>query len=173
MTASNRRAQGTAVRRSAGVRYADRGNWFGNDWYARYRAYADTLEAAIADRPDDMTIAMHLCRGNFRSSHAASGGYDPAADADEISALTETESLARRGEVSSRRKKGRKIVIARRKRQLNKAIKLGNWENVVFLTDDLSIIYSEDMSKGLSDYRVSFGLYLFPVGAMSTFMLNS
>lgn len=43
--------------------------------------YADTLEAAIADRPDDMTIAMHLCRGNFRSSHAASGGYDPAADA--------------------------------------------------------------------------------------------
>jgi len=43
--------------------------------------YADTLEAAIAGRPDDLTIAMHMCRGNFRSSHAASGGYDPAADA--------------------------------------------------------------------------------------------
>jgi len=43
--------------------------------------YADTLEAAICTRPADMTIAMHLCRGNFRSSHAASGGYDPAADA--------------------------------------------------------------------------------------------
>ena len=28
-----------------------------------------------------MTIAMHLCRGNFRSTWAASGGYDPAADA--------------------------------------------------------------------------------------------
>lgn len=44
-------------------------------------AYADTLEAAIADRPDDLTIAMHMCRGNFRSTHAASGGYQPAVDA--------------------------------------------------------------------------------------------
>jgi len=44
-------------------------------------AYADTLEAAIADRPADLTIAMHMCRGNFRSTHAASGGYQPAVDA--------------------------------------------------------------------------------------------
>ncbi len=44
-------------------------------------AYADMLERAIADRPDDLTIAMHLCRGNFRSTHVASGGYDPAVDA--------------------------------------------------------------------------------------------
>jgi len=44
-------------------------------------AYADTLEQAICDRPDDMTIAMHMCRGNFRSTHVASGGYDPAVDA--------------------------------------------------------------------------------------------
>lgn len=44
-------------------------------------AYADMLERAIADRPADMTIAMHLCRGNFRSTWVASGGYDPAADA--------------------------------------------------------------------------------------------
>ena len=36
---------------------------------------------AILDRPKDMTIAMHLCRGNFRSNHAAEGAYDPAADA--------------------------------------------------------------------------------------------
>lgn len=43
--------------------------------------YADCLEAAITDRPDDMTIGMHLCRGNFRSTYAASGGYDPAVDA--------------------------------------------------------------------------------------------
>jgi len=28
-----------------------------------------------------MTIAMHMCRGNFRSTHAAQGAYDPAADA--------------------------------------------------------------------------------------------
>lgn len=44
-------------------------------------AYAKMMEKAIGDRPDDMIIAMHLCRGNFRSTHAAEGGYDPAADA--------------------------------------------------------------------------------------------
>ena len=43
--------------------------------------YASMLDAAIADRPDDLTIAMHMCRGNFRSTHAAAGGYDPAVDA--------------------------------------------------------------------------------------------
>lgn len=53
----------------------------GFDPHELIERYADTLEAAIADRPDDLTIAMHMCRGNFRSSHAAAGGYDPAADA--------------------------------------------------------------------------------------------
>ena len=43
--------------------------------------YADMLERSIADRPDDMTIAMHMCRGNFRSTWVAQGGYDPAVDA--------------------------------------------------------------------------------------------
>jgi len=43
--------------------------------------YAWMMHEAIRDRPDDMVIAMHMCRGNFRSTHAATGGYDPAADA--------------------------------------------------------------------------------------------
>ena len=43
--------------------------------------YADMLERSIADRPDDMTIGMHMCRGNFRATFGASGGYDPAVDA--------------------------------------------------------------------------------------------
>jgi methionine synthase II (cobalamin-independent) len=43
--------------------------------------YAWMMNEAIKDRPDDMVIAMHMCRGNFRSTHAASGAYDPAADA--------------------------------------------------------------------------------------------
>ena len=43
--------------------------------------YAWMMSEAIRDRPDDMIIAMHMCRGNFRSTHAAEGGYDPAADA--------------------------------------------------------------------------------------------
>ena len=43
--------------------------------------YAQTMHDAIKDRPDDMIIAMHLCRGNFQSTWAAEGAYDPAADA--------------------------------------------------------------------------------------------
>ena len=39
------------------------------------------MHEAIKDRPDDMLVAMHMCRGNFRSRHAAEGGYDPAAAA--------------------------------------------------------------------------------------------
>jgi 5-methyltetrahydropteroyltriglutamate--homocysteine methyltransferase len=42
--------------------------------------YADMINAAISDIPADMTITMHLCRGNFRSSFVASGGYDPIAE---------------------------------------------------------------------------------------------
>ncbi len=42
--------------------------------------YADMINSAIADIPDDMTITMHLCRGNFRSTFIASGGYEPVAD---------------------------------------------------------------------------------------------
>ena len=43
--------------------------------------YAWMLNEAIKDRPSDMVIGMHMCRGNFRSTHAASGSYDAAADA--------------------------------------------------------------------------------------------
>lgn len=43
--------------------------------------YAWMMNEAIKDRPDDMLIGMHMCRGNFRSTHAATGAYDPAADA--------------------------------------------------------------------------------------------
>ncbi len=43
--------------------------------------YAWMMNEAIKNRPDDMIIGMHMCRGNFRSTHAAEGAYDPAADA--------------------------------------------------------------------------------------------
>ena len=43
--------------------------------------YARMIHDAIKDRPADLVIGMHMCRGNFRSTHAATGGYDPAADA--------------------------------------------------------------------------------------------
>jgi len=38
--------------------------------------YADLINAAIADRPADMTVTMHLCRGNYRSTHMGTGGYE-------------------------------------------------------------------------------------------------
>ena len=42
--------------------------------------YADMINAAIADIPEDMAITMHLCRGNFRSTFVAAGGYEPVAE---------------------------------------------------------------------------------------------
>jgi 5-methyltetrahydropteroyltriglutamate--homocysteine methyltransferase len=38
------------------------------------------INTAIDNRPADMTITMHLCRGNFRSSWIAQGGYEPVAE---------------------------------------------------------------------------------------------
>jgi 5-methyltetrahydropteroyltriglutamate--homocysteine methyltransferase len=42
--------------------------------------YAAMINTAISDIPSDMTIAMHLCRGNFQSTFVASGGYEPVAE---------------------------------------------------------------------------------------------
>ncbi len=52
----------------------------GDDPAALPNIYAGMINAAISDIPADMTITMHLCRGNFRSSFAASGGYEPVAE---------------------------------------------------------------------------------------------
>ena len=52
----------------------------GDDPAALPAIYAAMINAAIADIPSDMTITMHLCRGNFRSSYVASGGYEPIAE---------------------------------------------------------------------------------------------
>jgi 5-methyltetrahydropteroyltriglutamate--homocysteine methyltransferase len=43
--------------------------------------YSWMMREAIKDRPEDMVIGMHMCRGNFRSTHAAEGAYDQAAEA--------------------------------------------------------------------------------------------
>ncbi|MBO6777332.1 MAG: 5-methyltetrahydropteroyltriglutamate--homocysteine S-methyltransferase [Marinibacterium sp.] len=49
------------------------------DWLIE--RYSWMMREAIKDRPDDMVIGMHMCRGNFRSTHAAEGAYDMAAEA--------------------------------------------------------------------------------------------
>lgn len=42
--------------------------------------YANLINECIKDRPADMAVCTHLCRGNFRSSWVAEGGYDPVAE---------------------------------------------------------------------------------------------
>jgi 5-methyltetrahydropteroyltriglutamate--homocysteine methyltransferase len=42
--------------------------------------YAKAVNAAIRDVPDDMAVAIHTCRGNFKSTWLASGGYDFVAE---------------------------------------------------------------------------------------------
>jgi 5-methyltetrahydropteroyltriglutamate--homocysteine methyltransferase len=42
--------------------------------------YADTINYAIAERPSDMVITTHVCRGNFRSQWISEGGYEPVAE---------------------------------------------------------------------------------------------
>jgi 5-methyltetrahydropteroyltriglutamate--homocysteine methyltransferase len=53
----------------------------GDDPATLPRRYADTLNAALKDRPTGMTVTMHTCRGNFKSAWVAEGGYDPVAEA--------------------------------------------------------------------------------------------
>jgi 5-methyltetrahydropteroyltriglutamate--homocysteine methyltransferase len=42
--------------------------------------YAGMVREALKDKPSDLTVTMHLCRGNFRSTFIASGGYEPVAE---------------------------------------------------------------------------------------------
>jgi 5-methyltetrahydropteroyltriglutamate--homocysteine methyltransferase len=52
----------------------------GDDPDALVKQYGKTLGLALKNRPKDMTITTHTCRGNFRSTFVASGGYEPVAD---------------------------------------------------------------------------------------------
>ena len=38
--------------------------------------YGDLINTAMSDIPPDMTIAMHMCRGNYKSTYMGSGGYE-------------------------------------------------------------------------------------------------
>ncbi len=40
------------------------------------RLYGDLINTAISDIPSDMTVTMHLCRGNYKSTFMGTGGYD-------------------------------------------------------------------------------------------------
>ena len=44
------------------------------------RMYADAVNAVLRDVPPEVTVTIHTCRGNFKSTWMASGGYDPVAE---------------------------------------------------------------------------------------------
>ena len=65
-----------AIRRCA-KRRASRGD----DPNELPRRYADFINRVVAQKPAGMLLGIHLCRGNFRSTFAASGDYEPVAEA--------------------------------------------------------------------------------------------
>ena len=52
----------------------------GDDPKKDVSVYADAVNAAIRDAPEDMTVCIHTCRGNFKSTWLASGSYDYVAE---------------------------------------------------------------------------------------------
>jgi 5-methyltetrahydropteroyltriglutamate--homocysteine methyltransferase len=53
----------------------------GRDAEHQHERYIKQINAALAGRPEGLTVTTHLCRGNFRSSWVAEGGYDFVAEA--------------------------------------------------------------------------------------------
>ena len=53
----------------------------GGDAEHQHETYIRTINRALEGRPEGMTVTTHMCRGNFRSSWAAEGGYDFVAEA--------------------------------------------------------------------------------------------
>jgi 5-methyltetrahydropteroyltriglutamate--homocysteine methyltransferase len=53
----------------------------GSDAEHLHEAYIRHINEALASKPDDLAVTTHMCRGNFRSSWVAEGGYDFVAEA--------------------------------------------------------------------------------------------
>jgi 5-methyltetrahydropteroyltriglutamate--homocysteine methyltransferase len=53
----------------------------GEDAEHLHETYIRHINEALAGKPDGLTVTTHMCRGNFRSSWAAEGGYDFVAEA--------------------------------------------------------------------------------------------
>jgi 5-methyltetrahydropteroyltriglutamate--homocysteine methyltransferase len=80
------------------------------------RTYADAVSRALKDRRAGMTVTMHTCRGNFKSSWVASGGYEPVAEAmfsSDVDAFFMEFDSARAGGFEPLRylPKGKKVVL--------------------------------------------------------------
>jgi 5-methyltetrahydropteroyltriglutamate--homocysteine methyltransferase len=53
----------------------------GNDPAALTELYVEAISEAVAGAPPDMAVGVHMCRGNFKGSYLAEGGYDEIAKA--------------------------------------------------------------------------------------------
>ena len=94
--------------------------------------YSKTIRQALRDKPKDMTIAMHTCRGNFKSAWVAEGGYEPVAEAmfaSGVDAFFMEFDSARAGSFEPLRflPKGKKVVLGL------VSTKTGVLEDAVFL----------------------------------------
>lgn len=52
----------------------------GDDPEALAQTYARVLNQALEGKPADLTVGLHVCRGNFRSTWISEGGYEPVAE---------------------------------------------------------------------------------------------
>ena len=52
----------------------------GTEMEGLQEAYADMINASLKNKPADMVVTTHICRGNFRSTWITSGGYEPVAE---------------------------------------------------------------------------------------------
>lgn len=52
----------------------------GDDPDALLHRYAALINASVADAAPGMTVTLHLCRGNFKSTHMGEGGYETVED---------------------------------------------------------------------------------------------
>jgi 5-methyltetrahydropteroyltriglutamate--homocysteine methyltransferase len=62
------------------AKYRDKMVARGDDPDALLHLYARLINTAIADAPAEMTITLHLCRGNFKSTYMGEGAYDAVDD---------------------------------------------------------------------------------------------
>ena len=62
------------------IQYRDKMIARGDDPAALLPLYAQLINPAIAEAPPDMTITLHLCRGNFKSTYMGAGGYEAVED---------------------------------------------------------------------------------------------
>ncbi len=62
-------------------RLRDHARTIGEEPDALTRRYVALLNDSVRGRPKDMTVCMHMCRGNHMSAWVAEGGYEPVAEA--------------------------------------------------------------------------------------------